>query len=82
MATSAQIILHRLRSSRIPLQPTAKQVVSSNGAFNAFPEQVSLGLFKIFAVSIPTIVIGAEMARVSAAFLEDWNIFVPEEDDD
>lgn len=82
MTTSAQLILHRLRSSRLPFLPTARQVVSSTGAFNAFPHQMSLGLVKVFALSVPTILIGSEMGRISAAFLEDWNIFVPDDDDD
>ena len=82
MTTSAQMILHRLRTSRLPSLPTAKQVVSSTGAFKPFPERMSLGLLKVIALSIPTTIIGAELGRLSASFLEDWNIFVPDEDDD
>ena len=82
MTTSAITILHRLRSSRLPFLPTAQQVVSSTGAFNSLPHRISLGLTKICAITIPTVYIGAELARISATFLEDWNIFAPEDDDD
>lgn len=76
------MILSRLRSSRPPNLPTAQQVVSASGAFQSFPRQMSLGLMKIFAISAPTIYVGAELGRISATFLEDWNIFVPEDDED
>ena len=82
MSSSAVMILHRLRSSRLPFLPTAQQVVSSTGAFSSFPHQMSLGLIKVCAVTVPTVYIGAELARISATFLEDWNIFVPDDDDD
>ena len=82
MSTSAVMILHRLRSSRLPYLPTAQQVVSSSGAFNSFPRQMSLGLIKVCAITVPTVYIGAELARISATFLEDWNIFAPDDDDD
>jgi hypothetical protein len=36
----------------------------------------------VTAITVPTIYIGAELARISATFLEDWNIFVPDDDDD
>ena len=82
MTTSAIMILNRLRSSRLPFLPTAQQVVSSTGAFNALPHRITLGLTKVFAITVPTVYIGAELARISATFLEDWNIFVPDDDDD
>ena len=82
MTTSAIMILKRLRSSRLPFLPTAQQVVTSTGAFNSLPHRMSLGLTKVCAITIPTVYIGAEMARISATFLEDWNIFVPDDDED
>ena len=82
MTTSAIMILHRLRSSRLPFLPTAQQVVSSSGAFRSLPHRISLGLTKVVALTIPTVYIGAEMGRISASLLEDWNIFVPDDDDD
>ena len=82
MTTSAIMILHRLRSSRLAYLPTAQQVVSSSGAFNSLPHRISLGITKIVAITVPTVYIGAELARISATFLEDWNIFVPDDDDD
>ena len=82
MTTSAIMILNRLRSSRLAYLPTAQQVVSSSGAFNSLPHRISLGITKIVAITVPTVYIGAELARISATFLEDWNIFVPDDDDD
>ena len=46
------------------------------------PSQVKLGLVKVFAVVIPFLYLGAVVSKHGAEFLEEWDIFVPEDDDD
>ena len=46
------------------------------------PPKVKLGLAKVCAVIVPFIYIGAILSKNGAEFLEEWNIFVPEDDDD
>ena len=46
------------------------------------PEVQRLGIVKVFACAIPGIYIGATVAREGAAFLEENDIFVPDDDDD
>ena len=52
------------------------------GAFMPKPDVQKLGLAKVFACAIPGIYIGATVAREGAAFLEENDIFVPDDDDD
>jgi len=62
---------------------TARTVVTTEtGAFLPKPEVQRLGLVKVFACAIPGIYIGATVAREGAAFLEENDIFVPDDDDD
>ena len=51
-------------------------------AIEAPPSQVRLGLIKVFAVVVPFVYLGAVMSKHGAEFLEEWDIFVPEDDDD
>ena len=46
------------------------------------PSQVRLGLVKVLAVVIPFLYLGAVASKHGAEFLEEWDIFVPEDDDD
>ena len=46
------------------------------------PETVKWGLLRISAVVIPFTYLGAMMSKRGAEFLEEWNIFVPEDDED
>jgi len=62
---------------------TARTVVTTEtGAFLPKPEVQRLGIVKVFACAIPGIYIGATVAREGAAFLEENDIFVPDDDDD
>ena len=56
--------------------------LSLSGAFLPKPDVQKLGLAKVFACAIPGIYIGATVAREGAAFLEENDIFVPDDDDD
>jgi hypothetical protein len=46
------------------------------------PEVNKWGVMKIFACAVPGIYLGASIAREGAAFLEENDIFVPDDDDD
>ena len=46
------------------------------------PAQVKLGLIKVCAIVLPFGYLGAILSKRGAEFLEEWNIFVPEDDDD
>ena len=46
------------------------------------PSQVPLGLIKVLAITIPFIYGGAMISKRGAQFLEEWNIFVPDDEDD
>jgi hypothetical protein len=40
------------------------------------------GVWKVVGCSLPTLFVGAAVAKEGAAFLEDNDIFVPDDDDD
>lgn len=46
------------------------------------PERVRFGLTKLFLVVTPFVYIGGMISMYGASFLEDHDIFVPEDDDD
>ena len=46
------------------------------------PAKVKLGMTKVFAIVVPFTYLGALVSKRGAEFLEEWNIFVPEDDDD
>lgn len=61
---------------------TRNVVTTSNGEIRAMPEQTRFGLVKVFAVSVPGILVGATLAKNGAAWLEENEIFIPDDDDD
>lgn len=63
-------------------QTVRSVVTTETGAFLPKPEVQRLGLAKVLACAIPGIYIGATVAREGAAFLEENDIFVPDDDDD
>lgn len=46
------------------------------------PTRSSFGLLKASMVVVPCIYVGGYLSMNFASFLEEWNIFVPDEDDD
>lgn len=66
--------------------PTVQQVRTTvtveNGAFCEKPDQIRLGLVKALAVVCPFLYAGATLSKNGAAFLEENDIFVPDDDDD
>ena len=69
-----------------PKQPLAQQfrtsVTSESGAILERPEQTRFGVVKALAVVIPFLWTGATVSKNGAAFLEENDIFVPDDDDD
>ncbi|PAA70960.1 hypothetical protein BOX15_Mlig030527g1 [Macrostomum lignano] len=52
------------------------------GALHDKPLQTPLGLVKAMLLLVPSLLLGAGMSREGAAFLEENDIFVPDDDDD
>lgn len=52
------------------------------GAFLPEPEVTKFSMIKILAMVFPFLYAGATVAKECAAFLEDNDIFVPDDDDD
>lgn len=57
-------------------------VTSSRGEILARPEKVQFGKSKIMIAAIPGIYLGAMLAKSGAAWLEENEIFIPDDDDD
>lgn len=57
-------------------------VTSSRGEILAQPEKVSFGTVKILLAAVPGILVGATAAKNGAAWLEENEIFIPDDDDD
>jgi len=57
-------------------------VTSADGKILSEPFKIRLGLLKIFVVAIPGILLGATIAKNGAAWLEENEIFIPDDDDD
>jgi len=71
------------RAVRPPIMQHMRQAVTTDsGAILERPEQVRFGLLKATAVVIPFLYAGATISKNGAAFLEENDIFVPDDDDD
>ncbi len=70
--------LREVRHQQKAFQSTGKEGLSVGEA----PAKVKFGLVRIAAVVIPFTYLGAMASKRGAEFLEDWNIFVPEDDED
>lgn len=66
-----------LRGSKRPFHTKDSQAVIDEA-----PAQMRLGLIKVIAIVIPFTYFGAVLSKQGAEFLEEWNIFVPDDDDD
>lgn len=63
--------------------PQTRNVVTTcKGEILSMPEKTRFGLVKVFAVSVPGILVGATLAKNGAAWLEENEIFIPDDDDD
>jgi len=71
------------KSSHSSLIQTLRHLTqTSSGAFLAKPQKLSLGITKFFIVVTPFVYIGGMISMSGASLLEDYDIFVPEDEDD
>jgi len=57
-------------------------VYSDSGAILPKPERVPFGLPKVLVVVFVTVIIGGMISKSGAEFLEEHELFIPDEDDD
>jgi len=57
-------------------------VYSESGAILERPQRVSFGLLKVLVVVGVSVFIGGTISKNGAEFLEEHDLFVPDEDDD
>ena len=58
------------------------KIYTESGGVKTKPESVKYGLFKAAVVVFPFLFAGATFSKNAAAFLEENDIFVPDDDDD
>lgn len=64
-------------------QPHARSNISTpTGAIPPKPAREFLGITKLVIITIPFLYLGGMISMHGASFLEDYDIFVPEDDDD
>jgi hypothetical protein len=69
-----------LRASN--LHQLKRLFLSTNEAVKPEPTRRSFGLLKASILVVPCVYIGGYLSQNLASFLEEWNIFVPNDDDD
>ncbi|GAB1608055.1 hypothetical protein Ahia01_001089600 [Argonauta hians] len=57
-------------------------VTTTTGAMLNKPVVTKFGMIKIMSTVVPFLYLGATVSRKGAAFLEENDIFVPDDDDD
>ena len=65
--------------------PTVQRVTASStstGGVASKPFHYPLGIVFVLALSVPFTYAGAFMAKSFASYLEDFDLFVPDDDDD
>ena len=62
--------------------PNRGIVFSESGAIYERPLRTRFGVLKTFVVSLPFLYLGATAGKEVSAFLEENDIFVPDDDDD
>lgn len=70
------------RRTTAPQSRHLANVSGSTGTIPPMPKRQFLGITKLLLVSAPFIYIGGMISMHGASFLEDYDIFVPEDDDD
>uniref|UniRef100_A0A131YNX2 Essential MCU regulator, mitochondrial n=1 Tax=Rhipicephalus appendiculatus TaxID=34631 RepID=A0A131YNX2_RHIAP len=75
-----------LPSLRAKSEPTVRQirhrVCYNSGAIMPEPETSNTGLLWVLLTVLPGLYVGATISKEGAAFLEENDIFVPDDDDD
>ncbi|XP_055950380.1 essential MCU regulator, mitochondrial-like [Argiope bruennichi] len=62
--------------------PIRHAVTSETGAVLPKPEKMPFGPVRVLLTVLPGLYLGATISKEGAAFLEENDIFVPDEDDD
>lgn len=75
-------IAENISRYRLTSQPVRLITTSDTGAVLQRPEQVRFGLIKVALVVTPFLFGGATISREFAAWLEEHELFVPDDDDD
>lgn len=77
-----KFLKERLSSNASIYVPKRNVVCTDTGAMLHKPETTRFGLVKAMTTVVPFLYLGATMSRKGAAFLEENDIFVPDDDDD
>ncbi|GFQ81377.1 hypothetical protein TNCT_137511 [Trichonephila clavata] len=67
---------------KLSVMPVRHAVTTDTGAMLPNPEKMPFGLFRVLLTVLPGLYLGATISKEGAAFLEENDIFVPDEDDD
>ncbi|XP_078488742.1 essential MCU regulator, mitochondrial-like [Ciona intestinalis] len=87
----SQTLFRILRSNKLIQTQAVKPIINktarsvfqtSTGALLSKPKTESLGLLKCFVIITPFMYLGGMASMTGASLLEDYDIFVPEDDDD
>ncbi|KAL7057140.1 hypothetical protein AAHC03_019281 [Spirometra sp. Aus1] len=78
---TAVCLRHLLRRFHSPKTAFFEGAYKASGALHERPILEKFGVLKSLAVALPFIYIGAMISMNGAAFLEEHDIFVPEDDD-
>uniref|UniRef100_A0A8C4S726 Essential MCU regulator, mitochondrial n=1 Tax=Erpetoichthys calabaricus TaxID=27687 RepID=A0A8C4S726_ERPCA len=79
---SAELWRHGAPSPVSLLMPRRPAVTTSTGAVLPKPGIVSFGILRVSIAVLPFLYLGTLMSQRFAAFLEDYDIFLPSYDDD
>ncbi len=78
----ARVVLQSQRNLPSVLPKRGVVLTTKNGGVAAKPEQVKFPMTKLMLCLGPFTYFGISLAKNGAAFLEENDIFVPEDDDD
>uniref|UniRef100_A0A1Q3FJU5 Essential MCU regulator, mitochondrial n=1 Tax=Culex tarsalis TaxID=7177 RepID=A0A1Q3FJU5_CULTA len=70
------------RTASGPVCQLRRKYTYRSGALKPMPHQIRFGLLGIVATVIPGLLIGAQISKNIANFLEENDLFVPSDDDD
>lgn len=70
------------RKNQLQFFTSRSIVYAENGTILPKPEQTRFPLVKIILTVVPFLYVGATLSKTGAAFLEENEIFVPDDDDD
>ncbi len=78
---SSQKVLKMMQKETVILR-RVQPVYTATGGLLPKPEQIRFPVLKVLCVALPFLYTGATLSKNAAAFLEENDIFVPEDDDD